>query len=363
MDALHFYLFIGITSMVDAVGYEYDFAGIPVMADRSAREPTIFSFRGKGYSSPRGLSGGDSCPLHCDCPFQWPGTVYCDHGGHNTTPSGLPAHTHYLYLQGNRLKGLRRADFTNATELRWLVLDRNQITNELLETGVLASFTGLQKLLMNRNNLTSVPGPLPSGLHQLRLAYNQISEVPSDSLRGLVNLTLLLLQGNLLKTLGDGAMRDLKSLNLLDLSQNRFHEFPRRIPPSVQQLYLSNNSLSDLPADPFASFKDLRYLRLSHNNLSDETVPVAAYNLSSLVELDLAYNRFLGVPWVPQSLQYLYLEGNLIQAFNISSFCRMMSPVHFSRLRLLRLDGNKLRASDLPPNWMHCLRLVGHVYI
>ncbi|XP_069489178.1 lumican-like isoform X2 [Ambystoma mexicanum] len=363
MAALLFCLLACIAAMVDANGYEYDSAGMPLMAARWAGEPTIFSFRGRGYASPRGLAGAESCPIHCDCPFQWPGAVYCDHGALNTTPTALPPLTRFLYLQGNRLKGLRRADFANVTQLLWLVLDRNQITNELLEAGVLASLTGLQKLLMNRNNLTSIPGPLPAGLNQLRLAYNQISEVPTDSLRGLVNLTLLLLQGNLLKTLGEGAMNDLKSLSLLDLSQNRFREYPRRIPLSVKQLYLSNNSLSDLPPDPFGPFHDLRYLRLSHNNLSDKAVPAMAFNLSSLVELDLAYNGLQGVPWVPQTLQYLYLEGNQIQAFNVSSFCRVMSPVHFSRLRLLRLDGNRLRAADLPSNWMHCLRLLGHVYI
>lgn len=105
----------------------------------------------------------------------------------------------------------------------------------------------------------------------------------------------------------------LVSLNLLDLSGNWFLSIPRHLPPSVQQLYLSNNTLSGLDKDSFAGFFDLKYLRLSHCGLQSYGIHQQVFNFSSLVELDLSYNKLTTVPTVPTTLQYLYLEANIIQ--------------------------------------------------
>ncbi|GLD48337.1 lumican, partial [Lates japonicus] len=80
-------------------------------------------------------------------------------------------------------------------------------------------------------------------------------------------------------------MESLASLNLLDLSGNLFSSVPRNLPPTIQQLYLSNNSLSGLDEDSFVGFLNLKYLRLSH----------------------------CGLKSVPTTLQYLYLEANEIR--------------------------------------------------
>lgn len=105
----------------------------------------------------------------------------------------------------------------------------------------------------------------------------------------------------------------LVSLNLLDLSGNWFSSVPRHLPPSVQQLYLSNNTLSGLDEDSFVGFLSLKYLRLSHCGLQSHGVPPQVFNFSSLVELDLSYNKLTTIPTVPTTLQYLYLEANKIQ--------------------------------------------------
>ena len=103
------------------------------------------------------------------------------------------------------------------------------------------------------------------------------------------------------------------SLNLLDLSGNWFLSIPQHLPPSVQQLYLSNNTLSGLDEDSFVGFLNLKYLRLSHCGLQSHGVHPQAFNFSSLVELDLSYNKLTTIPTVPTTLQYLYLEANKIQ--------------------------------------------------
>lgn len=103
----------------------------------------------------------------------------------------------------------------------------------------------------------------------------------------------------------------LLSLSLLDLSNNSFSTIPKNLPPSVQQLYLSSNSLSRLDDDSFMGFHNLKYLRLSHCGL--QKIRPQVFNVTSLVELDLSYNKLSSIPAVPTTLQYLYLEANQIQ--------------------------------------------------
>lgn len=105
----------------------------------------------------------------------------------------------------------------------------------------------------------------------------------------------------------------LVSLNLLDLSGNLFSSVPRHLPPSVQQLYMSKNTLSGLDEDSFVRFLHLKYLRLSHCGLESSGIHLQVFNFSSLVELDLSYNKLTTIPTVPTTLQYLYLEANEIQ--------------------------------------------------
>ncbi|XP_045931284.1 lumican, partial [Micropterus dolomieu] len=155
----------------------------------------------------------------------------------------------------------------------------------------------------------------------------------------------------------------LVSLNLLDLNGNLFSSVPRHLPRTVQQLYLSNNTLSGLDEDSFVGFHNLKYLRLSHCGLQSRGVHPQVFNFSSLVELDLSYNKLTTIPRVPTTLQYLYLEANEIQGFNVTSFCREVGPLSYSRMKILRLDGNKMSYQQLPPDWVFCLRVLESIYI
>lgn len=105
----------------------------------------------------------------------------------------------------------------------------------------------------------------------------------------------------------------LLSLTLLELSGNLLSSVPTPLPPSIQQLYLSNNSLSQLSDDSFFGLSGLKYLRLSRCGIQSSGLRLQTFNLSSLVELDLSYNKLTAVPTVPTSLQYLYLEANEIK--------------------------------------------------
>ncbi|XP_042262816.1 lumican [Thunnus maccoyii] len=342
---------------------DMDYGGVPLWINRLLGEPSVMSLQGRMDPSWYRANNPQACPQQCDCPIHWPTALYCDHRGLADMPDHLPVTTQYLFLQGNNISSMSPSVLANITGLRWLILDHNQLQSDKLDQATLKNQTQLCYFFANHNLLSSVPSGLPAGLRQLRLAYNQISSISPGALQNLHNLTLLLLQGNRLQTITAGDFRGLLSLSLLDLSGNLFSSVPGHLPPTVQQLYLSNNSLSVLEEDSFVGFLNLKYLRLSHCGLQSHSVHPQVFNISSLVELDLSYNKFTTIPTVPTTLQYLYLEANEIQEFNVTSFCREVGPLSYSRMKILRLDGNKMSYHHLPPDWVFCLRVLQNIYI
>ncbi|RXM92671.1 Lumican [Acipenser ruthenus] len=261
---------------------DYDYGGMPVMINRLVGEPSVLSLRGRVDANWYRVMNSESCPLECDCPIQWPSAMYCDSRGltaQGVTPSAEPFHQ------------LQQPDRYPRAPARWPEAN----------------------LFINYNNLTDIPGPLPDGLKQLRLAHNKIGKISPNAFENLKNLTLLLLHGNQLKTIGEADFKGLQSIILLDLSHNKLIEFPKNLPPSIQQLYVSNNSLASLPQDCLMGFDRLQYLRISHNKLVNQGLPADVFNVPSIVELDLSYNQLSSIPPVHQALQYLYLEANHIQ--------------------------------------------------
>lgn len=49
--------------------------------------------------------------------------------------------------------------------------------------------------------------------------------------------------------------------------------------------------------------------------------------------------------------------------FNMMSFCREVGVQSYSRMRVLRLDGNKMSYQELPSDWVFCLRVLERIYI
>lgn len=189
-----------------------DYGGVPLWINRFLGEPSVLTLRDRMDPGWFRAVSSQRCPLDCDCPIQWPTALYCEHRGLDQIPTGLPARTQYLFLQGNNMTSLGAKEFSNATRLRWLILDHNQLLSEQLDNGLFSNLTNLENLFINKNNLTEVPAGLPRGLKQLRLAYNHIGKISSGVFQNLGNLTVLLLQGNRLKTIEEG---DFKGIVLI----------------------------------------------------------------------------------------------------------------------------------------------------
>ncbi|XP_053560671.1 fibromodulin [Bombina bombina] len=294
------------------------------------------------------------CPQECECPPNFPTAMYCDSRNLKYLPY-VPSRVKYAYFQNNQITAIPDGAFDNATGLVWLALHGNQLLTDKVGRKIFTKLKGLERLYLQHNNLTRIPSGLPRSLRELHLSSNQISRVPSNALEGLENLTALYLHENQIPDVG-GALRGLKSLVHLDLSNNQLNKLPEKLPDTLEQLYLEYNQLSTVPSEYFKAYPKLQYVRISHNRLTNEGVPGTTFNTSSIVELDLSYNQLHRIPTVSTSLQHLYLQGNQIAEFSVSSFCSFVDITSFSRLQVLRIDGNEIRSNAIPPDTPLCLR-------
>lgn len=250
------------------------------------------------------------CPQECDCPPNFSSAMYCDTRNLRYLPF-VPSRMKYVYFQNNQITAIQEGAFDNATELEWLALHNNQITSEKMGKRVFAKLKSLERLYMNNNNLTKMPSPLPRSLRELHLSYNQISKVPSNALEGLENLTALYLSHNYIFEMG-ASLKGLKSLILADLSYNHLRKVPEGLPMALEQLYLEYNYINAIPDDYFKVSPKLLYVRMSHNSLTNQGLSTNTFNSSSILELDLSYNRLQKIPRVSTNLENLYLQGNQI---------------------------------------------------
>ncbi|XP_007059262.1 lumican [Chelonia mydas] len=301
------------------------------------------------------------CAPECNCPETYPSAMYCDDLKLKSIPF-VPSGIKYLYLRNNMIEGIEENAFDNVTDLEWLILDHNHLENSKIKGRVFSKLKNLKKLHINFNNLTEAVGPLASTMDDLQLSHNKITKVSANALEGLVNLTVLHLQNNQLKTDSvSGAMKGLKSLLYLDLSFNQLTKLPKGLPHALLMLYFNNNQITNIPDEYFQGFKVLQYLHLSHNRLTDGGIPGNVFNISSLVELDLSFNMLKSIPTVSENLENFYLQVNQINKFPLSSFCKVVGSLAYSKIKHLRLDGNNLTRADLPQEMYNCLRVAADI--
>lgn len=256
-----------------------------------------------------------ACPKECRCPPNFPRAVYCDNKGLTSIPK-IPPHTWYLYLQNNLIEGLSAESLRNATQLRWLNLNRNKITSEGVEEGALNAMPHLAHLYMDDNLLSSVPSPLPASLEHLRLSRNRISKIPAGIFQGLDKLNLLDLQGNKLMddAVTEVSLKGLSSLVQINLAKNQLSNMPLGLPPTTTQLFLDGNNIEKIPAGYFKGLPKMAFLRLNHNKLESSGVPKNVFNVSSMLDLQLSHNQLTEVPLIPSGLEHLLLDHNKIKS-------------------------------------------------
>ncbi|XP_058481513.1 lumican [Solea solea] len=300
---------------------------------------------------------GPNCHQECDCPVTFPSAMYCDSRKLKVVPV-VPTGIKYLYLQNNQIEEIKAGVFDNVTAgLRWLVLDNNQITNGKIEKGTIDKLTALEKLFFSYNNLTEPIIPPSKSLDELKMMHNKLNKFPSGLLSDKENLTFISLQHNQLTSEAiAGAFKGSKKLMSLDVSHNKLKKLPAGVPSSLEILYADYNDIEGVGTGYLNKLPKLQYLRISHNKLVDSGIPSGVFNVSTLVELDLSFNKLKSIPEIHEQLEQLYLQANEINKIDLSSFCKYIGPSNYSHLKHLRLDANNVTSSNFPIDYSQCLR-------
>ena len=223
-----------------------------------------------------------------------------------------------------------------------------------MKAGDFDGLTGLERLDLTGNSLSSLPENIFSDLISLRtldLTDNSLSSLPKNIFSDLISLRILDLTGNSLSSLAENAFPDLTNTNLriLDLARNSLSSLAENAfsgLDSLNSLILSVNSLTRLPENIFSGLDSLDTLDLAGNPLTNW--PTAIANLPNLEELYLGHtlltslpmNAFQGLP----KLTYLDLSVNL---FKSSTSLPVGIFEGLSNLRYLSLRNSSL--TSLPP--------------
>ena len=103
------------------------------------------------------------------------------------------------------------------------------------------------------------------------------------------------------------------------MSHNKLKKLPTGIPNSLEILYADYNDIDSVAGGYLNKLPALKYLRISHNKLVDSGIPAGVFNVSTLVELDLSFNKLQSIPEINEQLQQLYLQANEISSKDITS--------------------------------------------
>ncbi|XP_074535976.1 leucine-rich repeat and fibronectin type III domain-containing protein 1-like protein isoform X2 [Halichoeres trimaculatus] len=189
------------------------------------------------------------CPKRCTCQNLLPSyTVLCAKTGLLFVPPNIDRQTAELRLMDNFITTLRHRDFANMSSLIHLTLSRNTISQIRPYT-----FADLQDL------------------HALHLDANRLTTLDDSHFQGLVNLRHLILANNQLHSISEGAFQDfLETLEDLDLSYNNLVNIPWEtiaLLVSVNTLSLDHNLIESVPEGIFSNLHKLARLDMTSNKL------------------------------------------------------------------------------------------------
>ncbi|KAM9801630.1 leucine-rich repeat and fibronectin type III domain-containing protein 1-like protein [Neosynchiropus ocellatus] len=174
--------------------------------------------------------------------------ILCSKTGLLFVPAAIDRRTVELRLQENFITAVRRKDFANMTSLLHLTLSRNTISQILP-----AAFSDLRRL------------------RALHLDSNRLTVIKDDHFKGLTNLRHLILANNQLHSLSPHAFDDfLTTLEDLDLSYNNLAQVPwdtiGRL-TNVNTLNMDHNLIENVPQGVFTNLHKLARLDMTSNKL------------------------------------------------------------------------------------------------
>lgn len=258
----------------------------------------------------------------------------------------LPATLRTLNIQRNCLSDL--SAWGHLYNLQYLDVSGNQIEN----LDGFSSLVHLRDLRANNNQIRTIDGILDlDGLLSLRLKGNQLSSLDFEACE-LTRLTHLDLSCNKLTNVVN--LHYLPALTYLDLSSNDLARFePSRPLLKLTTLKLSSNNLSSLKLDLFPSLQTLYLDNNSFHTIDGlstarhlEILSVRAQKSSSAVapQSNSSSNIVTTILSTPSDVRKLYLSMNALP----QSHHGTLPPITYPLLSLQYLDLASCGISDLP---------------
>ncbi|XP_057671677.1 protein phosphatase PHLPP-like protein [Diorhabda carinulata] len=216
----------------------------------------------------------------------------------------------------------------------------------------LSECSELRCLFASNNGLQYLPdhlflNELPF-LHSLQLAYNHLQSLPSINKK--LPIQELFMQNNSLSNLPETFFQCLPSIKVLNLSNNRLCDLPK---PNevlvIEKLFLTANCLIDKSLDSLAPFlRNIKTLHAAYNNFT--TLPEnCTIFWPELEELVLSGNKLLRLPENIEKLKHLSVlrvHSNLLQTIPKLSTLLCLRVLDLAHNQLDRIDLTSL----IPPN-------------
>lgn len=166
---------------------------------------------------------------------------------------------------------------------------KGQIKSEHIPV-VVFELASMVSLDLKHTRINTIPDNNLKGLKELNLDYNYISTLVENSMKSMINITVLTISNNFLKEI-PMEINSLLSLQVLDLSFNTISKISNNSNLfNLKELYLNCNKLEEINSN-VKYFKSLQKLRLDRNTISE--IAEELYSLELLDYLDLCYNRII----------------------------------------------------------------------
>ncbi|XP_008559334.1 slit homolog 1 protein [Microplitis demolitor] len=276
----------------------------------------------------------------------------------------LPESLAFVNLAGNKIEKLEKNTIDN-NHLKVINLKDNLITeieDGALEKTRLSGFfiignrlkslsfastlpSTLTEMIISQNHIEEIPENAMVSMRNLvylNLAHNNITELKSQSLRGLTSLQVLILTDNKLKNIEEGAFQDTANLRTLYLYRNVISDlksgFARGL-ENLKDLNLAWNNITKITKDTFVELPDtLRDLHLDYNEI--ESLEIGSFVGVPKFTLSLDGNKISTIPRGTFNLPYLHelhLKNNSLQTIDGDAFEGL------TRLRRLSLNANNIK--------------------